>query len=41
MLPMCTGTPEVPVDYNYSNKYTNSIHDEGKKEVFGYERQYQ
>lgn len=40
-LPMCPRTPEVPIYNNYGNKYTNSVHDERKKEVLCYERQYQ
>ena len=34
---MSSRTPEVPIDYDNSDEDTDSVHDEGEEEIFGYE----
>ena len=34
---MSSRTPEVPIDYDDCDEDTDSVHDEGEEEIFGYE----
>lgn len=37
-LPVCSGTPEIPVDDDDCHQYTDGVHDESKEQVLSDER---